>query len=66
MKAAIINYYGDSEAIELVEHYPIPQPKEGQVVVEVHAASLNRIDTAIRSGSMQQMFPLPSNPGRRF
>jgi len=58
MKAAIINHYGNSEAIELVENYPIPEAKEGQVVIEVHAASLNRIDSAIRSGYMQQMLPV--------
>jgi NADPH:quinone reductase-like Zn-dependent oxidoreductase len=58
MKAAIINHYRDGQAIELVENHPFPEAKAGQVVIEVHAASLNRIDSAIRSGYMQQMMPL--------
>ncbi len=58
MKAALINRYGDSQAIEIVQNHPVPQAKEGQVVIEVQAASLNRIDSILRAGYLQQMMPL--------
>ena len=58
MKAALINRYGDSQAIEIVQNHPVPQAKAGQVVIEVQAAGLNRIDSILRAGYLQQMMPL--------
>lgn len=58
MKAVQIKQYGGIEAIEINQDAPKPTAQPGQVVVEVHAASLNRIDTIIRSGVMQQMMPV--------
>ena len=68
MKAAQIKQYGGTEVIEVTQDATKPQPQAGQVLVEVNAASLNRIDTIIRSGMMQQMMPVtfPANLGGDF
>lgn len=68
MKAVQINTYGDTRVIEINENAPKPQPAQGQILVEVHAASLNRIDSAIRSGYLQQMLPItfPATLGGDF
>lgn len=58
MKAAYINQPGPPESI-LVGDLPTPEPKNGQVLVRVHAASLNPVDTYIRAGIIQMNIPLP-------
>lgn len=58
MKAAQINEYGGIEVVKVSAKAPEPATDEGQVLVEVHSASLNPLDSAIRQGYMQQMLPL--------
>lgn len=48
MKAMIINAYGDSDVFEAAE-VEKPQVKPGHVLVKVAAASVNTVDTMIRS-----------------
>lgn len=64
MKSARIDEYGDSSVIKIVD-IENPTPNEGQVLVEVHASSINPFDTAIRSGAMKEFIPLelPITPG---
>lgn len=57
MKAAQIREYGDPSVVKVVE-VDKPGATVGKVVVEVHAASLNPLDTGLRAGSLQQMIPL--------
>ncbi|GEJ56538.1 NADP-dependent oxidoreductase [Anaeromyxobacter diazotrophicus] len=57
MKAARIASYGHPDAIAVTE-VDVPAPGPGQVLLEVHASSLNPVDTYIREGSRQQRFPL--------
>mgnify|MGYP000916017941 CR=1 FL=1 len=57
MKAARIHEYGDASVVT-VEETDKPIARDGQVVVEVHAASLNPFDSMVRQGYMQQMIPL--------
>lgn len=57
MKAARIYEYGDASVVH-VEDVEKPVAGEGQIVVEVYAASLNPFDTKIRQGSMKEMIPL--------
>jgi len=68
MKATQIKQYGGTEVIEITQDVTNPAAQPGQVVVEVHAAGLNRIDTIIRSGFMAQMMPLnfPATLGGDF
>lgn len=58
MKAAQYNKYGGPEVIEINENAPKPTVASGQVLVEVHAASLNPFDYKLRTGYMQKMIPL--------
>src|SRR4051794_28109950 len=55
MKAAYIEETGPPENIKVGE-LPKPEPGPGQVLVRVHAVSLNPIDLYIRSGMVA--FPL--------
>jgi NADPH:quinone reductase-like Zn-dependent oxidoreductase len=57
MKAAQISEYGDPSVVKVVE-IDRPVVKDGQVLLEVHAASLNPFDSAVRSGKHRQSIPL--------
>lgn len=57
MKAAQINSYGNPSVIEINE-IEKPVLKEGRVIVEVHAASLNPFDSKLREGYMKAGIPL--------
>lgn len=57
MKAAQISEYGDVSTIRLVD-IETPTPKDGQVLVKVHAASLNPFDTKLRLGYFKEMAPV--------
>lgn len=68
MKQIFINKYGGTEIIEIAENIKRPSAQENQVVVNVHAASLNRIDSVIRKGYLRQTLPIkfPFVPGGDF
>jgi alcohol dehydrogenase len=57
MKAAQVSEYGGPEVIKINE-VDKPTPASDQVLVEVHAASLNPFDTTVREGYMKEMIPL--------
>ncbi|NLB21591.1 MAG: NADP-dependent oxidoreductase, partial [Clostridium sp.] len=61
MKAIVIEQYGDSQ--ELIEkELPMPIIKDNQVLIEMHATSINPIDWKLRAGYLKQAmtfeFPL--------
>ena len=58
MKAIQVTNYGGTDEIHVAEDVAKPELKAGQVLVEVHAASLNRIDSKIREGYMKDFLPL--------
>jgi NADPH:quinone reductase-like Zn-dependent oxidoreductase len=67
MKAIRIHEYGGPEQLRY-EETPEPQAGSGQVLVRVHAASVNPIDYKLASGVMRQIMPLefPWIPGGDF
>ncbi len=62
MKALRCHAYGPIDALR-VEDIPTPTPAAGQVLVDVHAASINFPDTLIVQGLYQIKPPLPFTPG---
>src|ERR1700746_2973257 len=61
MKAVRIHNYGGPEVLNY-EDAPRPEPGEGEVLIRVHAASVNPIDWKVREGHMKDFwfheFPL--------
>jgi alcohol dehydrogenase len=68
MKAAQINEYGDKDVLKTVDSAQKPQPSEGQVLVEVHAAGVNPFDWKVRAGFMKDFIPInfPATLGGDF
>ena len=62
MKAQILNSFGGPEAFELSE-VPKPEPHAGQVLVRVHATSINPLDYQVRRGDYPELVPLPAITG---
>lgn len=58
MKAALYNEYGPADVIKIETTVSTPTLKEGQLLVEVHAASANPFDYKLRMGYMKEMIPL--------
>lgn len=64
MQAVLVDRYGDADVLELQEiARPLPQP--GEVLVRIRYASMIPLDWKVRSGWLQQVFPLvlPYVPG---
>ena len=57
MKAAQFSGYGGVEVIEINE-VPKPAPAKNQVLIEVHAATINPFDYKLRRGYMKDAMPL--------
>ncbi|RZJ87411.1 MAG: NADP-dependent oxidoreductase [Chryseobacterium sp.] len=56
MKAYTINKYGKKETLHLND-VSVPQVKDNEVLIEVHAAGLNLLDAKIKSGEFKQILP---------
>ncbi len=59
MKAVLLPRYGGPEVLEYVEDRPEPVPGPDEVLVHVHAASLNHLDLAVRAGIPTLKLTLP-------
>lgn len=62
MKAQILKSFGGPESFELSE-VPKPVPHAGQVLVRVHATSINPLDYQVRRGDYTDLVPLPAITG---
>jgi NADPH:quinone reductase len=62
MKALLCREYGPIDRLQ-VQDIPSPRPAAGEVVVEVHASSLNFPDALLVQGLYQIKPPLPFSPG---
>ncbi|MFW5826030.1 MAG: NADPH:quinone reductase [bacterium] len=62
MRAIVINEFGGPEVLQLRD-VDDPKPGEGEVVVRLHAAGVNPVETYQRSGSQGYNRPLPFTPG---
>lgn len=63
MKALIVNEHGPLENLVLGE-FPDPKPGKGEVLVDVHAASVNFPDLLVVGGTYQNLPPRPFVPGK--
>ena len=64
MKAIRFHNYGGPAVLHL-EDIPRPVPGPGELLIKVHAASVNPVDWNVRQGYLQQFLPLklPFVPG---
>jgi len=65
MKAISFRRFGGPEVLEYGE-VPDPAPAPGEVLVEVHAASINAADWKMRAGQYGASVTFPHIPGRDF
>lgn len=62
MKAIRVSEFGGPEVLRL-EEVADPQPRAGEVLVHLHAAGVNPVETYVRSGSYAHLPRLPYTPG---
>jgi len=62
MKAMMLESFGGPDSFELCE-VPKPVPHTGQVLVRVHATSINPLDYQVRRGDYADLVPLPAITG---
>jgi NADPH2:quinone reductase len=63
MRAVVVREFGGIEHASLSD-VPKPEPKAGEVLLEVHAVSVNFVDLVMMSGSYQFKPKLPFTPGK--
>src|SRR4029078_12231277 len=65
MKACFFRAFGGPEVLEYGD-LPDPSPASGEVVLDIHAASVNAADWKMRKGAYAAMKDFPRAPGRDF
>ncbi len=56
MKALIVKRYSKTDKLQLVE-LPEPAVKDNEVLVQIHAASINQIDNKLKTGEFKLVLP---------
>lgn len=62
MQALVLTSFGGPESFELCD-VPRPMPQAGEVLVRVHATSINPLDYQVRRGDYPDLVPLPAITG---
>jgi len=62
MKTVRVHEFGGPEVLRL-EEMPTPKPGPGEVLVRMHAAGVNPVETYIRAGKYARLPKLPYTPG---
>lgn len=63
MKAIVVREFGEPEVMKL-EDVELPQPAGDQVLIRIHAAGVNPVDTYLRTGIHAHAPKLPYTPGK--
>ncbi|XP_031573088.1 quinone oxidoreductase-like [Actinia tenebrosa] len=63
MRAVRVSQFGGPEVLKLMTDVLIPRVDKGQVLIKLHAAGVNPVDTYIRSGTYARKPQLPYTPG---
>lgn len=63
MKAIVVNEFGPPEVMK-IEEVAVPQPDSTHVLVRIHAAGVNPVDTYLRTGLHAHAPNLPYTPGK--
>ena len=56
MKAFIVDRYGKKRALRSAE-MPTPELRDDEVLIQVHAAGVNLLDSKIRDGEFKLLLP---------
>jgi NADPH2:quinone reductase len=62
LRVVLLRTPGGPEVLEVCEA-PVPEPREGEVLIEAEAFGVGHPDVLIRTGVYKWMPPLPANPG---
>lgn len=62
MRSILVSRFGGPEVLEVATR-PDPTPAGGEILIEVHSAGVNPVDTYIRSGAYAMLPELPFTPG---
>ncbi|URX61876.1 zinc-dependent alcohol dehydrogenase family protein [Luteibacter anthropi] len=62
MQALVLTSFGGPDSFELCD-VPWPMPQAGEVLVRVHATSINPLDYQVRRGDYPDLVPLPAITG---
>ncbi len=63
MRAVVFHEHGGPEVLNLEERWPRPEPRDGEVLVEVKAVALNHLDIFVRRGMPGVHVQLPHISG---
>src|SRR6202045_2623064 len=56
MKAFVVDRYGRKNDLRAGE-MPVPEPREDDVLIQIHAAGVNPLDSKIRDGEFKLLLP---------
>lgn len=63
MKAIVVREFGGPSVLR-IEDVETPRPENGEVLVRIHAAGVNPVDTYLRTGNHAHAPRLPFTPGK--